>query len=108
MFKYTESSPLYHAKPKAKQLEVRDNFPMPLTMRVHRGLSWLGRAEKEADDSDVRFILLWIGFNALYAGNIDEALSNERRVFQKFFSTLVKLDARYSYPCSGQGAVKRF
>lgn len=94
MFKYTESSPLCYAKLKAKQREVRDNFPMPLTMRVHRGLSWLGRAEKETDDSDVRFILLWIGFNALYAGNIDEALSNERRVFQKFFSTLVRLDAR--------------
>lgn len=95
MFAYEPDDPLSHAKLKAKQRELRDGFPMPLTMRVHRGLSWLGRAETETQDSDVRFILLWVGFNALYAGNIDEALSNERRVFRDFFSTLVKLDNRH-------------
>ncbi len=95
MFAYQSDDPLSHSNLKEKQRNLRVGFPMPLTMRVHRGLSWLGRAEQEAGDSDVRFILHWIGFNALYAGNIDQALSNERKTFREFFSTLVKLDARH-------------
>lgn len=93
MFAYEPNDPLSHASLKEKQRALRNTFPMPLTMRVHRGLSWLGRAEKEMADSDARFVLLWIGFNALYAGNIDQALSKEREIFRKFFSKLVKLDA---------------
>jgi hypothetical protein len=46
---------------KEKQRLVRSDFPESLTLRVHRAISWLGRAEKEVDDADVRFILLWIG-----------------------------------------------
>lgn len=96
MFTYPEGSPLCHAELKAKQRELRDGFPMPLTMRVHRGLSWLGRAEQETGDSDVRFILLWVGFNSLYAGDIEEALSSERELFKEFFSSLVKLDSKHT------------
>lgn len=96
MFAYKPDDPFSHSLLKEKQRELRDTFPMPLTMRLHRGLSWLGRSERELADSDVRFVLLWIGFNALYAGNIDQALSNEREVFREFFSTLVRLDNRHS------------
>ncbi|GMN03899.1 hypothetical protein [Erythrobacter sp. MTPC3] len=83
---------------KQKQRELRDGFPLPLTLRVHRALSWLRRAENEKDDLDVRFILLWIGFNAAYAGDLDRALDgegkagNERDRFDKFFATLVEMD----------------
>lgn len=84
---------------KKKQRELRDGFPLPLTLRVHRALSWLRRAENEKDDLDVRFILLWIGFNAAYAGNLDRALDgegrvgNERERFDQFFAALVEMDA---------------
>lgn len=84
---------------KQKQRELRDGFPLPLTLRVHRALSWLRRAENEKDDLDVRFILLWIGFNAAYAGDLDRALEsdgkvgNERERFDQFFAALVDMDA---------------
>jgi hypothetical protein len=62
---------LTHVQLKAKQRRLRDGFPGGLQLRVHRALSWLDRAEREAGDDDVRFILLWVGFNAAYAGDLD-------------------------------------
>jgi hypothetical protein len=85
---------------KDKQRRLRGGFPTPLTLRVHRSLSWLRRAEAEADDLDIRFILLWIGFNAAYAGDIEASAASpapegERGLFQAFFSTLVRFDGRH-------------
>ena len=71
---YPAGEPLHPDHLKHKQRELRDGFPLALTLRVHRSLSWLRRATKEDDDLDVRFILLWIGFNAAYAGDLDRAL----------------------------------
>jgi hypothetical protein len=63
-------------------------------LRVHRAISWIGRAEREADDPDAAFVFLWIAFNAAYA---DETLfhdrpSSERGVFSEYFARLVALD----------------
>lgn len=77
---------------KDKQRSIRDRFPEALGLRVHRSISWLGRAEKETSDNDVRFILLWIGFNAAYASDIVEDVSSERGAFRVFFDTLIELD----------------
>ncbi len=96
---YKSGDPLHPEALKQKQRELRDGFPLPLTLRVHRALSWLRRAENEKDDLDVRFILLWIGFNAAYAGDLDRALEsdervgNERERFDQFFAALVDMDA---------------
>ena len=94
---YSPGDSLHSEALKDKQREMRDGFPLPLTLRVHRALSWLRRAEAEHDDLDVRFILLWIGFNAAYAGDLDRALdgagaSNERARFDDFFAALVRMD----------------
>ena len=95
---YQPDDKLHPEQLKTKQRALRDGFPLPLTLRVHRSLSWLRRAEEEHDDLDVRFILLWIGFNAAYAGDLDRALgdregaSNERARIETFFATLVELD----------------
>lgn len=89
------ADPLHPLRLKEKQRELRDGFPKPLTLRVHRALSWLIRAEQETDDADVRFILLWIGFNAAYAGDIDIAVTSERDHFRTFFAALVELDGRH-------------
>ena len=78
---------------KAKQRAIRDSFPEGLSLRVHRALSWLGRAETETNDPDIRFILLWIGFNAAYAANIEHDTESERGVFQTFFEAVVRLDS---------------
>lgn len=83
-----------HEALKDKQRRLRDGFPEALTLRVHRALSWYGRAEREADDGDVRFILLWIGFNAAYASDVDRALNGERDHFAQFFQSLITLDSK--------------
>jgi uncharacterized membrane protein len=46
---------------------VRDGQPQSSSVRVHRAISWLARAEAETDDDDARFIFLWIALNAAYA-----------------------------------------
>ena len=60
---------------KEKQRALRSGFSDSLTLRVHRAISWFGRAQAEPDDLDVRFILLWIGFNAAYASDMAYTLS---------------------------------
>src|SRR5262245_40428863 len=77
---------------KKKQRALRNGFPETLGLRVHRAISWLGRAEAENKDADVRFILLWIGFNSAYASEIVADTSNERSAFKAYFDTLVSLD----------------
>ena len=47
---------------KEKQRAIRAHFPEALGLRVHRAISWIGRAEQAEDDHDVRFILLWVSF----------------------------------------------
>ena len=77
---------------KEKQRRLRDAYPEALALRVHRSLSWLGRAEHESDDDDVRFILYWISFNAAYASDVRDDITGERMAFRTFFETLIKLD----------------
>lgn len=89
---YPEGHPLHPKALKEKQRAIRGSFPESLALRVHRSLSWLTRAQDEAEDQDVRFILLWIGFNAAYAGDVDRAVANERELFGEFFASLIKLD----------------
>lgn len=99
------ADPLHPDRLKDKQRALRDGFALPLTLRVHRALSWLLRAHREEEDLDTRFIHLWIGFNAAYAGDLERALEedegagrrpgagNERQRFEDFFRTLVRIDS---------------
>jgi hypothetical protein len=67
-----------------------------LSLRVHRALSWLNRAEQlgELSDLDGQFILLWIAFNAAYATEIDEQYrESEQQTFRAFLAKLDGLDA---------------
>jgi hypothetical protein len=67
-----------------------------LSLRVHRALSWLDRAEQlgEQNDLDGQFILLWIAFNAAYATEIDERFRlSEQETFRGFLEKLTQLDA---------------
>lgn len=78
---------------KDKHRALRDGWPQPLSLRVHRALSWLGRAEREDDDADIRFLLLWIGFNAAYSGHLGNDIgSPEQDAFRAYFRSLVELD----------------
>ncbi|MFC4621056.1 hypothetical protein ACFO3A_02340 [Comamonas nitrativorans] len=67
----------------------------PFTLRMHRALSWLQRAEAAGDDDDVAFICLWIGFNAAYAQDMGQGagtMTSERQAFRNFMGELCALD----------------
>jgi hypothetical protein len=100
VYRYSAGNPLHPEALKEKQRALRDGFSTPLTLRVHRALSWLRRAEAEQEGQDVCFILRWLGFTAAYAGDVEASASSsapegERGLFQSFFSTLVKFDGRH-------------
>ncbi len=85
---------LTHEVLKAKQRAIRDGFPETMGLRVHRSISWIGRAESAADDHDARFIFLWIAFNAAYADEIrfQGTAPAERDSFRDYFRKLDELD----------------
>lgn len=64
------------------------------TLRMHRALSWLQRAEAAEGDDDVAFVCLWIAFNAAYAQDLGEGASgtSERQAFRNFMAELCVLD----------------
>jgi len=84
---------LNHQSLKARQRLERHNYPANLTLRVHRALSWLDRAER-SEDNDARFIFLCIAFNAAYATEIDErSRLSEQETFKAFLDKLIQLDS---------------
>jgi len=80
---------------KAYQRKHRDTWNQGLSLRVHRALSWLNRAEqeRERDDTDAEFVFLWIAFNAAYANEYSNAQQGtERDTYREFFARLVDCD----------------
>lgn len=80
---------------KTKQRALRDGFPQSHSLRVHRAISWIKRAEMEAGDPDAQFIFLWIAFNAAYANDetgISMIRSSAKRGIADFFEKLVAVD----------------
>ena len=78
-------------------VEVQRNA---FTLRMHRSLSWLQRAQAAGGDDDVAFMCLWIAFNAAYAqdngGHTDNA--SERQSFRTFVAEACRLDADKALP----------
>lgn len=67
----------------------------PFTLRMHRALSWLQRADAAGEDDDVAFVCLWIAFNAAYAQDLGDAASggtSERQAFRNFVADVCTLD----------------
>ena len=85
-----------YAQLKERHRAERGAWHPNLSLRVHRALSWLDRAEQLGgqDDADGQFILLWIAFNAAYATEIDEKYrDSEQQTFRGFLEKLTQLDA---------------
>lgn len=80
---------------KTKQRDIRAGFSETMGLRVHRSISWIGRAEASSDDHDARFIFLWIAFNAAYADEreFQSMAPGERAAFTDYFGKLVTCDA---------------
>jgi hypothetical protein len=90
-----EDRDMRFAQLKVRQRIERESWPTNLSLRVHRALSWLNRAEQlgEQDDTDGQFIFLWIAFNAAYATEIDERYRTSAQVTSRaFLRKLVELD----------------
>lgn len=78
---------------KTKQREVRGDFPDNLGLRIHRAISWIGRAEIADEDYDAAFIFYWIAFNATYAEDTKESIpTGERTAFDDYFKKVIALD----------------
>ncbi|MBR9867099.1 MAG: hypothetical protein GYB18_08345 [Oceanospirillales bacterium] len=78
---------------KTKHRALRESFHQNLSLRTHRALSWLDKAEQSVEDLDIQFISLWIAFNAAYATDIDaQYRTTERGMFESFFEKLLELD----------------
>ena len=77
---------------KDQHRNTRDGMPEALNLRIHRALSWLNRAE-QCEDTDGRFVFLWIAFNAAYAQEIPHnVLLSEQESFRSFLHKLHQLD----------------
>ena len=62
-------------------------------IRLHRAISWVACAEELEDNVDLKFITLWIAFNACYADNdINDLELCEKKRFKDFISKLVEYD----------------
>lgn len=87
--------PLTFKMLKDKQRAIREGFPDTMGLRVHRAISWIGRANDCGDDADARFIFHWIAFNAAYADEreFQSMPQGERSAFLDFFTKLVALDS---------------
>ncbi|HFQ5220555.1 TPA: hypothetical protein ACGUTS_004467 [Vibrio vulnificus] len=79
---------------KERHRKERDSYPQALSLRVHRALSWLKKAEMCDDDHDSKYIFLWIAFNAAYAQDFEyKADFGERGLYQEFLAKIVSLDS---------------
>lgn len=82
-----------HSILKTRHRSFRGAFSPSLSLRTHRALSWLDRAEQETSDDDARFLFLWIAFNAAYANELpDRQAFTERRLLVRFLNRLVMSD----------------
>lgn len=73
-------------------------LPETLTIRLHRAISWLKSAEKQDDNLDLKFISLWVSFNACYAVDINGLNSKpEKAKLREFTSSLVQFDQNRLY-----------
>ncbi|MBS8225747.1 hypothetical protein DYI42_05800 [Vannielia litorea] len=66
-----------------------------MALRVHRAISWIGRAEQSPGDPDAAFLFLWIAFNAAYAGEADVEAGptlGDRSQFAEYLARVVSYD----------------
>lgn len=78
-------------KLKEAHRQIRDAQPDSTRVRLHRAISWLHRAEQEEQDTDARFLFLWISLNAAYAQEF-RFENAEREQLRRFFDALLAHD----------------
>ena len=74
---------------KNKKAEHSDAF----NLRLHRGISWFKKAMLLDEDLDLKFISLWIAFNAIYAR--EGAVLQPQQGVKQFLGSLSQLDREH-------------
>lgn len=75
--------------------DKRENYTDEFSIRIHRSLSWVSRAEKQDEDLDASFIFYWIAFNATYTGShLSNNIYSERHTYKDFFEKILKYDEK--------------
>ena len=76
---------------KKMHLGLRDTYEESFSIRIHRSLSWLNRAEQEDKDIDAKFIFIWISLNSAYSIHLDAYKNHgDEELRSEFFLTLLK------------------
>lgn len=71
--------------------ELRSTYEESFSIRIHRSLSWLKRAEQEDTDIDAKFIFIWISLNSAYSIHLDAYKNHgDEELRSEFFLTLLK------------------
>jgi hypothetical protein len=84
---------MLHNRLKAYFDDHKEEMKQEDRLRVHRALSWFGRAEQSGDDFDAGFIFYWITFNSIYAQEKDYSdIATEKSTFIDFFGKIVDHD----------------
>ena len=75
---------------KEKHRIEREHYKQDFSIRIHRALSWLNKAEQE-QDTDSKFIFLWISLNSAYSIHIHEYKNTgDESLRSNFFNLLLK------------------
>lgn len=74
---------------KSKKGEHSDYF----NLRIHRGLSWLKKSVELDSDLDLKFMSLWISFNAIYAQ--DAGLNQDKQSLRQFLYLICQKDQEH-------------
>ena len=82
-----------HLSLKARLKEIAGILQENEAIRLHRAISWIKCAEENEDNPDLKFIALWISFNACYAEEeVQDVSLTEKKRFREFISKLVACD----------------
>ncbi|WP_298643288.1 HEPN domain-containing protein [uncultured Cardiobacterium sp.] len=74
-------------------IKNKEQYSEALRLRIYRSISWLKKAEASEADDDIRFITLWIAFNAAYAKEMEAGMQlSDRTAFRQFLHTVCRLD----------------
>ena len=71
---------------KSKKAEHSDYF----NLRIHRGLSWFKKSVELDSDLDLKFISLWIAFNAIYAQDV--IITQDKQSLRHFLYLICQKD----------------
>ena len=59
----------------------KNEFSEIYNLRIHRGLSWLKKANELDDDLELQFMSLWVALNAIHAQDSTQ-VENEQNLSQ--------------------------